>query len=175
VAKAKSRKSYAKKSYAKKPAKPAKKKSRASTKAKPARHPLPQKSARLRLPQGKPIGGFPQKLHEAALKVLKDRQAEEIVSVSLGGRSSMADYLIIASGRASRQLAAIADYLREAFMKLGVQRVRVEGMSEANWVLVDAGDVVVHLFRPEVRQYYRLDEIWNDEEKDIEKSALLIE
>ena len=77
----------------------------------------------------------------------------------------MADYLIIASGRAGRQIAAIADYLREAFMKLGVQRVRIEGLPEANWVLVDAGDVVVHLFRPEVRPAITgLEDIWGERE-----------
>ena len=92
---------------------------------------------------------------------LEDRQAEQIVTVELEGRSSMADYLVIASGRAQRQIAAIADYLREAFMKLGVRQVRIEGLPEANWVLVDAGDIVVHLFRPEVRDYYRLEDIWD--------------
>ena len=110
----------------------------------------------------KKLPGLPGQLYEAAMKVLEDRQAEQIVAVELEGRSSMADYLIIASGRASRQIAAIADYLREAFMKLGVRQVRIEGLPEANWVLVDAGDIVVHLFRPEVRDYYPArEDIWN--------------
>jgi ribosome-associated protein len=107
------------------------------------------------------IGGLPGKLYDAAIQVLNERQAEHIVTVELGGRSSMADYLIVASGRAQRQIVAIADYLRAAFMKLGVSQVRIEGLPEANWVLVDAGDIVVHLFRPEVRDYYRIEEIWN--------------
>jgi ribosome-associated protein len=111
-------------------------------------------------PKAAAATGLPAELLKAALQVLKDRQASEIVTVSLAGRSSMADYLIIASGRAGRQIAAIADYLREAFMKLGARSVRIEGLPEANWVLVDAGDVVVHLFRPEVRNYYRLEDIW---------------
>ncbi len=104
--------------------------------------------------------GIPEQLRDAALKVLDERQAEEIVTVSLAGKSSVADYLIIATGRAGRQVAAIADYLREAFMKLGVKPVRIEGQAEANWVLVDAGDIIVHLFRPEVRSYYDLDARW---------------
>lgn len=108
----------------------------------------------------KPMGLSEQML-EAALKVLDERKAEDIVAISLTGRSSLADYLIIASGRAGRQVVAIADYLREAFFKLGVRKVHVEGREEANWVLVDAGDVVIHLFRPEVREYYDLDSIWN--------------
>lgn len=120
-------------------------------------------------------GTLSAKLYDAALRVLKDRQAEEIVSVELEGRSSVADYLIIASGRAGRQIAAIADHLREAFMKLGVPRVRVEGLPEANWVLVDAGDVVVHLFRPEVRSFYNLEGVWREEEEDEAKAALLLE
>jgi len=105
--------------------------------------------------------GMPEQLRDAALKILDERQAEEIVCITLTGRSSVADYLIIASGRAGRQVAAISDYLREAFMKLGVRQVRIEGQGEANWVLVDGGDVIVHLFRPEVRSYYDLDAIWN--------------
>ena len=121
------------------------------------------------------VGGLPDELYEAAIKILNDRQAEEIVTFSLAGRSSMADYLIIASGRASRQMAAIADYLREAFMKLGVRQVRIEGLPEGNWVLVDAGDVVVHLFRPEVRRYYRLEDIWTEDPKTPAKAAFINE
>jgi ribosome-associated protein len=109
----------------------------------------------------KKIPGLPGELYEAAMKVLEDRQAEDIVPLDLEGRSSMADYIIVATGRGARQIAAIADYLREAFMKLGVGQVRIEGMTEGNWVLVDAGDIVVHLFRPEVREYYHLEDIWN--------------
>ncbi|MFY9287817.1 MAG: ribosome silencing factor [Alphaproteobacteria bacterium] len=104
--------------------------------------------------------GLPEKLRDAALKVLDQRQAEEVFTVDLVGKSSVADYIIIASGRASRQLAAIGHYLEDEFEKLGVERVRVEGASEGNWVLIDAGDVIVHLFRPEVRRYYNLESIW---------------
>ena len=115
--------------------------------------------------QNKPVrksspGGLPDQLLEAALKVLDERQAEDIFTVELAGKSSMADYLIIASGRASRQISAIAHYLKEAFEKLGVSQIRVEGVQEGNWVLIDAGDVIIHLFRPEVRRYYNLESIW---------------
>jgi ribosome-associated protein len=138
------KKAAAKKAPAKKP--PARRK--------PARKPVGKKPAKS-LPRG-----LPERLRDAALKVLDDRQAEEIVTFDLGGRSSVADYLIVASGRASRQLAAIAHYLSETFAALGVPRTRVEGLPEANWVLVDCGDVIVHLFRPEVRGYYNLEGIW---------------
>jgi len=104
--------------------------------------------------------GIPEQMLKAALTVLDERQAQDVVTVSLEGRSSLADYMIIASGRAGRQIVALADYLREAFFKLGVRDVKVEGQSDANWVLVDAGDVIVHLFLPEVRHYYDLDSLW---------------
>jgi ribosome-associated protein len=105
--------------------------------------------------------GMPEQLLAAALKVLDERQADQIVAVALAGRSSLADYMIIASGRAGRQIAAIADHLREAFLKLGVRQVQIEGQSKANWVLVDAGDIIIHLFLPEVRKYYDLDSLWD--------------
>jgi len=105
--------------------------------------------------------GLPEQLRDAALKILDERKAEDIVSFDLAGRSPVADYLIVASGRASRQLAAIAHYLDEAFIKLGAQHPRIEGLPEANWVLVDGGDVIVHLFLPEVRGFYDLEGIWN--------------
>lgn len=104
--------------------------------------------------------GMSEQILKAALQVLDERQAEEVFTIDLAGKSSMADYLIIASGRASRQLSAIAHYLREAFEKLGLKNIRVEGLSDTNWVLVDAGDVIIHLFRPEVRSYYNLESIW---------------
>ncbi len=109
--------------------------------------------------------GLPEQLRDAALKVLEERQADDIFVVDLYGRSSIADYLIVASGRAARQLAAIAHYLGEEFEKLGIQRVRTEGLPEANWVLIDGGDVIVHLFLPEVRGFYKLEEIWGKSQK----------
>ena len=121
-----------------------------------AQKPVVKKTA---VPQGP--RGIPELMRDEALKILNERKAEDIVSVSLAGKSSVADYLIIASGRAGRQVSAIADYLRDGFYKLGAKQVRIEGLGEANWVLVDGGDVIVHLFRPEVRAYYDLDAIWN--------------
>lgn len=127
---------------------------------------LPKKPAAKKRPQG-----LPEQLLDAALKVLDERQAEDIVSVDLEGKSAMADYVVIASGRAAKQLGAIAHYLREAFAKLGVTSMRVEGVSEGNWVLIDAGDIIVHLFRPEVRRYYNLEQIWERSGRDTELSV----
>ncbi len=93
------------------------------------------------------------------LQSLEDDKAEEIVIIPLAGRSALADYMIIASGRSTRQVAAMAEHLREHIGKLG-HRVRVEGKAEANWVVVDSPDVIVHLFRPEVRSFYNLEKMW---------------
>lgn len=106
--------------------------------------------------------GVPENLRDAALAVLNERKAEDVLIFDLTGRSAMADYLIVASGRASKQLVALAHHLGDAFAKLGAAHPRIEGVSEANWVLVDAGDVIVHLFRPEVRRYYDLESLWQD-------------
>jgi len=104
--------------------------------------------------------GVPEKLKLAALSVLSDRKAEAVVTFDVRGRSALADYVIIATGRSARQLAAIADYLHKAFLQKGARKIRVEGLPQGDWVLVDAGDVIVHLFRPEVRRYYNIEEIW---------------
>ena len=94
------------------------------------------------------------------IQSLEDDKAEEIVTIALTGRSPLADYMVIASGRSSRQVAAMADHLRESARKLGLKPPRVEGKTESNWVIVDTGDVIVHLFRPEVRAFYNLERMW---------------
>ena len=105
--------------------------------------------------------GLPEQLCHAAMNVLDERKAEDIVLVDLRGRSAIADYAIIATGGSARQLGALAEYLREAFFKLGMKKLRVEGLPQGDWVLVDAGDVLIHLFRPEVREYYHIEDIWS--------------
>ena len=105
--------------------------------------------------------GFPELLKKAALKVLDDRQADNIVTADLRGKSALADYAIVASGRSNRQVAAMADHLQKTFLEHGVRKIRVEGLPQGDWVLIDAGDVLVHLFRPEVRRYYNIEDIWS--------------
>ncbi|ABC64738.1 ribosome silencing factor [Erythrobacter litoralis] len=102
----------------------------------------------------------PGSLHALVLEQLDEDQAQEIVSIPLEGRSSIADHLIIASGRSTRQVASIAQKLSEKIKQAGHGPVRLEGLPAADWVLVDAGDVVVHLFRPEVRSFYNLERMW---------------
>lgn len=91
---------------------------------------------------------------------LEDDKAEDEVVIDLSGKSTLADYIVIASGRSQRQVGAMADNLIEKLKKAGAKAVAVEGQPQCDWVLVDAGDVVVHLFRPEVREFYKLEKLW---------------
>ena len=90
-------------------------------------------------------------------------KAEDIVAIDLRGKSTIADYMVIATGRNSRQLAAMASHLDAKLTKAGVRRVSIEGADQGDWVLLDGGDVVVHLFRPEVRSFYALEKMWGAE------------
>lgn len=102
----------------------------------------------------------PGSLHALVLQSLDDDQAQEIVSIPLEGKSAIADFMVIASGRSTRQVAAMAQKLAERVKHGGFGFVRIEGLPAADWVLVDAGDVVIHLFRPEVRSFYNLERMW---------------
>ncbi len=102
----------------------------------------------------------PGSLHALIMDQLDEDQAQDIVSIPLAGKSSIADFMVIASGRSTRQVASIAQKLGEMVRKAGHGPVRLEGLPAADWVLLDAGDVVVHLFRPEVRSFYNLERMW---------------
>lgn len=94
------------------------------------------------------------------LSSLDDDQAQELVTIDLDGKSSIADFMVIASGRSTRQVASMAQKLGERLKENGFGHPRIEGLPAADWVLVDAGSVVVHLFRPEVRSFYNLERMW---------------
>jgi ribosome-associated protein len=94
------------------------------------------------------------------LQQLDDDQAQDVVCIPLEGKSSIADHMVIASGRSTRQVAAMAQKLAEKIKQDGFGSVKLEGLPAADWVLLDAGDVVVHLFRPEVRSFYNLERMW---------------
>lgn len=94
------------------------------------------------------------------LQSLDDDQAQDLVTIDLDGKSTIADYMVIASGRSTRQVAAMAQKLGERLKQGGFGNPRIEGLPAADWVLVDAGGVVVHLFRPEVRTFYNLERMW---------------
>lgn len=95
------------------------------------------------------------------LAVLDDNKAEETLTIDLKGKTTIADAMVIASGRSHRHVGALADYILKALKEAGVRQVRVEGLPACDWVLVDAGDVIIHLFRPEVRAFYNLEKMWS--------------
>ncbi len=100
-------------------------------------------------------------LQELILARLDDDKAQDIVVIDLKDKSSIADCMIVASGRSQRHVGAVADHLLRALKEVGAGKARVEGMPHCDWVLIDAGDVIVHLFRPEVRSFYNLEKIWS--------------
>ncbi|HJO88887.1 MAG: ribosome silencing factor [Alphaproteobacteria bacterium] len=93
---------------------------------------------------------------------LEDDKAQDIVVINLTGKTTLADYMVIASGRSTRQVAALARKIGEKLKNYGFGKVPVEGLPQADWVLIDAGDVIIHLFRPEVRAFYNLEKMWSD-------------
>jgi ribosome-associated protein len=99
-------------------------------------------------------------LHRLVMASLDDDQAVETVSIPLAGKSSIADFMVVASGRSTRQVASMAAKLAEKIKAEFGRSPRVEGLPTADWVLIDAGDVIVHLFRPEVRSFYNLERMW---------------
>jgi ribosome-associated protein len=98
------------------------------------------------------------------LKSLDDDKAEDIVTVDLNGRSSLADAIVIASGRSARHVSSIAEHLARRLKEAGYGTRPVDGVAQGDWALVDAGDIIVHVFRPEVRDYYDLEGMWSVEE-----------
>lgn len=97
---------------------------------------------------------------QIVLSSLDDDKAEDIVAIDLTGKTSLADHMVIASGRSTRQVAALTHKLVDRLKQAGFQRPGIEGENQADWVVVDAGDVIVHIFRPEVREFYNLEKLW---------------
>ena len=99
-------------------------------------------------------------LHRLVLQSLDDDQAQEVVSIPLAGKSNIADHMVIASGRSTRQVASMASKLSDRIKEKFGNTPRIEGLPTADWVLIDADDVIVHIFRPEVRNFYNLERMW---------------
>jgi ribosome silencing factor RsfS/YbeB/iojap len=116
-------------------------------KAQPEAHPAPELLSRI-------------------LASLEDGKAEEIVTIALTGKTLIADYMVVASGRSARQVVALTEHLVEALPRKW--RVSIEGKAQGDWVLIDTGDVIVHLFRPEIRAYYNLEKMWGSDLPDAE-------
>ena len=107
------------------------------------------------------IQGRIDALEELILARLDDDKAQDVVFIDLKGKSAVADGLIIASGRSHRHVGAMADHLLRTLKEQGYGKCRVEGVPACDWVLIDTGDVIVHLFRPEVRSFYNIEKIWS--------------
>jgi len=177
--KAAAKKAPAKKKAAAKKA-PARKKAakkaatrKAAVKKAPAKKPAPKKAAKAKAKPKKRARkkAAPDKAHQLldlALKVLDDAQADDISVIDLAGKSAMADFMVVASGRNPRHMGAMAQNLREKIKAAGLGVPGLEGLGNADWVLIDGGDVIVHLFRPEVRGLYNLEKMWSTEFRDVE-------
>lgn len=100
-------------------------------------------------------------LADLILETLDENSAQDIINIDISGKSSVADFMIVASGRSNRHVNALADYVLRSLKDEGLKDLGVEGLDASDWVLVDAGDVILHIFRPEVRQFYNLEKIWS--------------
>ena len=108
-----------------------------------------------------PQGRSSETLLKEVIAWLDDAKAEEIVTIDLAGKSSLGDFMIIATGRTDRHVGGIADQLRQKLKAAGLDNVRIEGMETCDWVVADAGDIIIHIFRPEVRDFYKLEKMWS--------------
>ncbi|MEE9272970.1 MAG: ribosome silencing factor [Robiginitomaculum sp.] len=117
--------------------------------------------AKTSLANKKTLKAEAKKLSDFVLNILEKQSAEEITNLDLDGKSSIADYMIIASGRSNPHVSALTDYVIRGLKELGHKDLGVEGLAQSDWVLIDAGDVIVHLFRPEVRNFYSLEKLWS--------------
>ncbi|KAA0969756.1 ribosome silencing factor [Aureimonas fodinaquatilis] len=114
-----------------------------------------------------------QKVERTAIQLvlasLEDSKAEEIVFIDLKGKSALADYMVIASGRSHRHVSAVADHLLRDMKENGLGSAKVEGLQNGDWVLIDTGDIIVHIFRPEVRSFYNIEKMWSaaDQESQV--------
>jgi ribosome-associated protein len=97
---------------------------------------------------------------QIVLSRLEDMKAEDIVTIDLNGKSSIADFMVVASGRSNRHVGSVADNVVSELKKSGLKDIRVEGQPVCEWVLIDTGDVIVHVFRPETRDFYSLEKMW---------------
>jgi ribosome-associated protein len=118
-----------------------------------------------------PTSPDPFELARLVVQQLDDDKAENILNIPLSGKSPMADAMIVASGRSARHVSALADHVARKLKEAGASQVRIEGLPNADWVLIDAGDVIVHIFRPEVREFYNLERIWGPEATHTTRAA----
>ncbi|MBB5275582.1 ribosome-associated protein [Rhizobium rosettiformans] len=97
---------------------------------------------------------------ELVLASLEDSKAEDIVSIDIAGKSALGDYMVVVSGRSNRHVSAISEHLISDLKDEGLGSARVEGLDSGDWVLIDTGDIIVHVFRPEIREFYNIEKMW---------------
>ncbi|MHB1110111.1 MAG: ribosome silencing factor [Devosia sp.] len=97
---------------------------------------------------------------DVVLQSLEDAKAEQTVAIDITGKSSLSDHMVVTSGRSHRHVGAVADQVAKALREHGFGKPRIEGLPHCDWVLVDGGDVIVHIFRPEVREFYNIEKMW---------------
>ena len=105
----------------------------------------------------------PEQVLQTVLATLDDAKAEDTVAIDLHGKSAIGDYMVVTSGRSHRHVGAIAERVLEALRDNGLGKAKVEGLPHCDWVLIDTGDVIVHVFRPEVRSFYNLEKMWSSD------------
>lgn len=115
--------------------------------------------------------GPADKLLADIVESLEDHKAQDVIVINLRGKSDIADYMVIATGQSGRQVSTMADHLALVVKKHGVVGAVPEGRGQSDWVLLDGGDVIVHLFRPEVREFYNLEKMWNVDIPDAQEPA----
>jgi len=103
----------------------------------------------------------PNRLLKIVLDTLDGSKAEDVVAIDLKGKTSVGDHMVLASGRSQRHVGGVADHLIKKLKDEGYGRARVEGLPQGDWVVIDAGDIIVHVFRPEVREFYNLEKMWS--------------
>jgi ribosome-associated protein len=118
----------------------------------------PKKKTKVTAPE--PVATPEPQMIDIVLQSLDDAKAEQTVAIDITGKSSLSDHMVVTSGRSNRHVSAVADQVVKALRENGFSKPRVEGLPHADWVLVDGGDVIVHIFRPEVREFYNLEKMW---------------
>jgi ribosome-associated protein len=117
-------------------------------------------ASKKKAPAPAPVAAPEPQMIDIILHSLEDAKAKQTVAIDITGKSSLSDHMVVTSGRSNRHVSAVADQVVKALREAGFGKPRVEGLPHADWVLVDGGDVIVHIFRPEVREFYNIEKMW---------------
>ena len=167
VKKAPAKKAPAKKAAAPKKAAASKTSKTTATKAVIAKKAAPKKAAAAEV-----VRDSAAETLKLVLARLEDMKAEETVTIDLRGKSAFSDYLVVTTGRANRHVGAIAENVAKGLKEAGQKKLHVEGMTNCDWVLIDTGEVILHVFRPEVREFYNIERLWAQNTQDEQRVSL---